>query len=360
MSCSLSPTYPKRKSHVVQYSFLGLGLHHCSLWLLLPPNRKAQVFAKKQLLFASAIAAVLLTPSLRADESLKLKGTQVQKALTIVRSTSPYLVTGTYEVPPESELIIEAGTKLLFVKDAALNIRGTLLIKGNEKAPVELTGKATGVGSWQGVRINRSNSTQIGYAPISGAKNGIYMHASKPSIDNTILVNNMVGLYVGEYGGGSEPVLKNCLITQNREDGVVLRVSSAAFERCTISRNGGWGIRGEYYASPSISSSIISDNKKGGIWCKLYTCKPEAHDSIFVRNGEYEVFNESPEIWDFSRKWWAPNDSQTLKSKGDTANLRSIRDGRDRDAVGLGEVVLSGFLEAEPTNCGSSLSLGPR
>jgi hypothetical protein len=30
-----------------------------------------------------------------------------------------------------------------------------------------------------------------------------------------------------------------------------------------------------------------------------------------------------------------------------------------RDAVGLGEVVLSGFLEAEPTNCGSSLSLGP-
>jgi hypothetical protein len=51
---------------------------------------------------------------------------------------------------------------------------------------------------------------------------------------------------VGEYGGGSEPVLKNCLITQNRDDGVVLRASSAAFERCTISRNGGWGIRGEY------------------------------------------------------------------------------------------------------------------
>jgi hypothetical protein len=49
-----------------------------------------------------------------------------------------------------------------------------------------------------------------------------------------------------------------------------------------------------------------------------------------------------------------PNHNQTLKSKGDTANLRSIPGCR-----WTGEVVLSGFLEAEPTNCGSSLSLGP-
>ena len=48
------------------------------------------------------------------------------------------------------------------------------------------------------------------------------------------------------------------------------------------------------------------------------------------------------------------DDTQVLKSKGDTANLRSIRDGRDKDASGLGEVVLSNFLESEPTNCGSS------
>ena len=186
------------------------------------------------------------------------------------------------------------------------------------------------------------------------------MHASKPSIDNTILANNIVGLFAGEYGSGSEPTLKNCLITQNREDGVVLRSSSAVFEHCTISRNGGWGIRGEYYSSPSISSSIISDNKKGGVWCKLYTCKPTAHNSTFLRNSEYEVFNESPEVWDFSGNWWGANDTQILKRKGDTANLRSIRDGRDKDPTGLGEVILSNFLEAAPANCGSSLSLGPK
>ena len=68
-----------------------------------------------------------------------------------VTGTSPYLVKGTYDVPPGCQLIIEAGTKLLFTKDAALHIRGTLSIKGSKEAPVVLAGKATGAGYWQGV-----------------------------------------------------------------------------------------------------------------------------------------------------------------------------------------------------------------
>jgi hypothetical protein len=302
------------KSYAAQCSVLGLGLHHCSLQVLLSPNRNAKVLVKKKLLFASAIAAVLLTSAGRAEESLQLKGTQAQKVMTIVRGTSPYVVTGTYEVPAESELIIEAGTKLSFAKDAALNIRGTLLIKGTKDSPVELSGKATGAGTWQGVRINRSPSTQIDYARITGAKNGICVYSCKPLIENTILTGNIVGLYAGEYGGGSQPTLKNCLITQNREDGVVLMASSAALERCTISRNGGWGIRGEYYASPSISWSIISENKKGGIWCWLYTCKVTAHGSSVARNKDYDVSNGSPETWDFSGNWWGTTETQILKS----------------------------------------------
>jgi hypothetical protein len=44
---------------------------------------------------------------------------QAQKVVTLVPGTSPYLVTGTYDVP-ESELIIEAGARLLFAKYTAL------------------------------------------------------------------------------------------------------------------------------------------------------------------------------------------------------------------------------------------------
>ena len=167
--------------------------------------------ARTSLSLATAILAIALAAALQAEEPRQLNGTQAEKVMTLARSTSPYIVTGTYEIPPDSELIIEAETKLLFAKDAALNVRGTLLINGSESAPVELTGKASG----------------------------------------------------------------------------------------------------------------------------------------------------SPEISDFSRNWWASTDTQTLKSKGDTANLRSIRDGRDKDAVAKREVILSNFLEREPENCGSRLSLAP-
>ena len=186
------------------------------------------------------------------------------------------------------------------------------------------------------------------------------MHSSKPVIENSILTANIVGIYAGEYGSESRPTLKNCLITQNREDGIVLIGSSAMIDHCTISRNGGWGIRGEYYASPSISASVISDNRGGGIWCRFYTCKVEAHGSSFLRNKDYDISNESPEIWDFSGNWWGGSDAQLLKSKGDTANLRSVPDGRDKDTTGRGEVLLLNFLEQEPTDVGSSLSIPPR
>jgi hypothetical protein len=100
------------------------------------------LFAMRRLLFATVIAAEILTSTGGAEESPELKGTQTLKALTIVRTTSPYLVSGTYEVPADSELTIEAGTKLAFAKDAALIIRGRLLIKGTKSAPVELFGKS--------------------------------------------------------------------------------------------------------------------------------------------------------------------------------------------------------------------------
>ena len=314
--------------------------------------------ARAALSLANAILAIALAAALQAEEPRQLNGTQAEKVMTLVRGTSPYLVTGTYDVPPESELIIEAGTKLLFAKDAALNVRGTLLIKGSESAPVELTGKATGGPTWQGLRINKSPSTQIDYARISGAKNGIYVYSSKIVVNDTVLASNIVGLY---SGGDSKSTFTNCLITQNREDGVHLQGPSAvvAFNRCTISRNGGWGIRGSYYVSTSIIGSIVSDNKNGGLQFDNYTNKAEAHDSMFLRNKDYDVFNGSPEIWDFSGNWWGTSETQQLKSKGDTANLRSIGDGRDKDAVGKGEVILSNFLEREPEDCGSRLSLAP-
>ena len=302
--------------------------------------------------FAQSVQSAELEP-----EAFQLKGTQIHKTVTLVRAKTPHIVTGEYAVPEGSELTIEPGTELVFAKNAGLTIRGKLQIKGTEAAPVVLCGKVTGAAAWQGLRINNSPSTVIDFVRITGAQNGIYVNGSKPTIENALLTGNTVGLYVGNYGSGSHPSLKNCLITKNREDGIVLVGSSATLDHCTIFRNGGWGIRGEYYASPVITWSSITENQKGGVWCRIYTCKAEAHNSIILKNSKYDVFNDSPEQWDFSGNWWGTAATQLLQKKGDTANLQSIRDGRDRGTTSLGEVLLFNFLEKEPENCGSTLRL---
>ena len=66
--------------------------------------------------------------------------------------------------------------------------------KASKDAPVEIAENATDARFWQGVRINKSDSTQINYARISNLKNEKYIHASKPSIDKNVLSNNIVGL----------------------------------------------------------------------------------------------------------------------------------------------------------------------
>lgn len=252
-----------------------------------------------------------------------------------------------YAVPEDSELIIEAGTELAFAKDACLTVRGKLEIKGTDNAPVILKGKVMGIGAWQGLKITKSASAVISFARITGAQKGIHITESKPTIENVILTDNIIGLHAGEYGSASHPAIKNCLITANKEDGIVLVGSAATIDHCTILRNGGWGIRGEYYASPEITASRITENKQGGIWCKNYECKVKAHGSMFLQNGKTDVFNDCPEPWDLSENWWGATITQSLQKKGDTAKPKSIR----------GDVRLSNFLTKEPDKCGSSLNL---
>lgn len=46
---------------------------------------------------------------------------------------------------------------------------------------------------------------------IRGAQNGIYVHSSKPVIENSVPTGHVVGIYAGEYGSSSHPSLRNCL-----------------------------------------------------------------------------------------------------------------------------------------------------
>jgi parallel beta-helix repeat protein len=306
---------------------------------------------------SSSVIGLVASAAEVLPDPLELKGTQTERVMTLKKAKTPHIITGDYSVPEGYELNIEAGTLVIFSRDSGLTVQGNLTISGTEDAPVKFAGKVTGAASWQGLRINKSPSTTISHIRISGAKNGIYVNGAKPLIENAALFGNTVGIKIGESGSASNPILRNCLITENKEDGIQLFGSKVTIEQCTVHRNGGSGLRGEYYASPQITGSRITENKEGGLWCKLYTCKAEAHNSMILQNGKFDVFNESPEAWDFTGNWWGAQATAQLQKKGDTADLGAIRDGRDRGESGKGEVRLSGFLESEPTGIGSTLKL---
>lgn len=308
--------------------------------------------------YISVILIALIVPSVALAQTIKvLAGTQKEDILKLSADTKPYILRGDYSIPAGKQLEIEQGTIVVAEKGAGISAAGTLLISGTQDAPVTFMSKVPGQASWEGIKIQKSDSSRIQFAIISGAKSGIYVSGCKPEITGCLLQRNTVGIKVGDYGAGGHPTVTNCVIANNNEDGIQLNASSANMSNCTIVQNGGWGIRGEYYASPKIERTIISKNKKGGLYCWLYTCKVEAHGCIIENNKNCNVQNGSPEDWDFSGNWWGKASTQKLIKSGDTANLPGILDGHDKENTG--KVRLNEFLREPPKECGATLKFDP-
>ena len=289
------------------------------------------------------------------QENIELIGIQELEEVTLQQRSKPYILKGLYQVPLDRTLVIDAGCQFHAEKDAELSIEGTLFIKGTKEKPVIFVGKATGRGYWKGIKLEKSTSSIISYLHVEGAQAGIYIHNAKPKISASEFTKNTIGIKVGDYGSGGEPTIENCSIVNNTEHGVYLSGSSAKLKNCNISSNKGWGIFGEFYTSPTLDSTIITNNEQGGIFCHMYSAKPEAHNCIIYRNGKCDVKNGVSDDWDFSKNYWGEYNTKVLNDKGNTANLPSIADGHDTN--GGGKVVLIDFLMSPPKNCGPFASI---
>ncbi len=293
------------------------------------------------------------------DAPLELKGTQTERIVTLKKARAPHTIVADYVVPEGFELNIDPGTHITFSKNSGLSVQGKLNISGNPEAIVVFAGRGTGSASWNGININGASSATISNTRITGANVAIGIYASNSLLESVHMHGNTVGIRIGEYGSRGDATVRNCLITQNKENGVYIIGSTGTFENCTIDRNGGWGIRGDYSASAKLSSCRITRNKQGGIWCQLYNCRVEARNSMIIDNGRYDLVNDTPANWDLSGNWWGATATAVLKKKGDTANLAAIKDGRDREQAGVGQVSLASFLDAEPAGIGSTIISGP-
>ena len=167
-----------------------------------------------------------------------------------------------------------------------------------------------------------------------------------PSLVGCVLAGNRIWFHVGDYGSASTAKLENCVISFNEKHGVSIKGSAASFWSCTISRNGGWGIYGEYYASPAIKSSIITGNREGGLFCKHYQCKVSAEGSVLVGNAEVDVRNESSLLWDLRGNYWGPVITAAARKLGSGITLPNV----------VGKAQVDGFLTEMPKSCGATLT----
>jgi parallel beta-helix repeat protein len=273
-----------------------------------------------------------------------LSGVQQVALLQLRPTTRPHRLTGKYVVPQGKRLEIEAGAIIECEVGSELSISGEIAACGTANNHVVMRARRGNLAGWAGVNIDHTDSARFESTDIHDAVAGITMVKSRCTLRGCILSSNGVGLKVTNYGSGSNVVLEDCVIAFNKSDGICLLGSNATIRESTITNNGGWGIRGEYYASPEIHQTVITLNK-GGINCKHYECKLSADGSILAGNAGLDIKNESSVEWDLRGNFWGKELTKVLRTRGPTTTLPNI----------AGRARLDGFLDNIPKQCGASV-----
>ena len=150
---------------------------------------------------------------------------------------------------------------------------------------------------------------------------------------------------------GGEPTIEDCACIENRDNAIHIHGATPHVDHCVLKRNGGYGVWGRYGAGVTLAQTIVTENKKGGLYCFLYDCKVSANNCAFINNKKFEVETGTGLPWDFTENFWGENMTKVLEQKGCNIRLPKIKDKRHGD-VNLGIVDVAKFLKEMPENCG--------
>ncbi|MHB0945936.1 MAG: S8 family serine peptidase [Sedimentisphaerales bacterium] len=170
---------------------------------------------------------------------------------------------------------IYADTTQLYIADS--NIAGNLSYSGGGILAIDSTGsvnKSTVTGNAAGTQ---SGSYSTGYA-FFGFGGGVYVLSSRFDVNDTVVTENFAGgggggiCYDGDCTSVQVPLIKNCLITDNK---------------ATYS---GGGIAAIYFAEPQIQNCTVANNvasdvngSGGGLFAS-YAASVTVRDTIFWNN----------------------------------------------------------------------------
>lgn len=243
---------------------------------------------------------------------------QVITGYTPLTSGIPYQALGNVRVESGATLSISAGVVLQFSSSMELLIEGTLDVNGTPQNPVIFTSSSLvpSAGDWSGIildefstnniidgaiveyaitgidvkatsnntlitnsviRINNTYGINFNLAggtvsnnvisehSIDSVASGIYVHNASPLIDNNVIYNNKIGIYIthnNDVAIETSPQITNNTISNN-SDGINESTSTAQISGNIISNNTGHGIRLFNSASVINLGNIITNNNIG-------------------------------------------------------------------------------------------------
>jgi hypothetical protein len=271
----------------------------------------------------------------RSNSRGVLTGTQQEDVLTLVTG-QVYQIDQEFLVPAGKTLEIENGVTVVVNAKGQLTISGKFHVRGTPKLPVTIKGRTDVSGSWKGLCLNKAEEVNISYIKISGADTGVIVQECNSTLSGCVVFNNRVGC---ELIG--KAILNNCLITQNKENGLFIHHGTVEVESCTIIQNN-VGMEVNYGGNAVMTKSIISTNKQAGVIHRLGSIA--AHQCYF--DNKTNVINTTSDDSDFTVNWWGETNTQLLRSGLTIPGIQNS---------GSGKVRLSDFLVKSPMEVGANL-----
>lgn len=128
----------------------------------------------------------------------------------LAASESPYVITSDLVVLPQTTLVIEAGTQLLFASAVGVLVKGTLIIEDGAALDPEFGDEAQ---SWKGIRVEGTGEAEIGAAFIAGADIGVEIIDTWASMTGTVIHDCLTGVRID--GTGATATIDGALIDSN-------------------------------------------------------------------------------------------------------------------------------------------------
>ncbi len=208
---------------------------------------------------------------------------------------SPYVLTGDVTVGWGVELVIQPGVRVIAASEDALRsgvdsrrveliVDGTLVVKGTEARPVELTAQGER-GSWYGLRVRGGRGTVIKGALISRALQGLSLDTSA-EVRNTSVSDTLRDCVRVSWGRAT---LVGNQLSGCGENGLSVEVgASARMERTVVTGSGAHGV--ELHGGGELLNNTLRDNAASGVMLLGETEAPVVRDCLIAANGGHGVY----------------------------------------------------------------------